>query len=151
MPVGQESASARTDLAIETLHDSRTQQGVIGDRWDGFNSQAQPFVACGVNGVFAVALFVCVEPVELHPTRCKGHLGQSQSSKGLIPHYFQPSFFSKTSCFPWGSDGFLERRIPGKNGEVSPRSLVGFAHNHFVSSIFVEKFETQIEFGGFHL
>ena len=39
----------------------------------------------------------------------------------LIPHSLQPSFFSKTSCFPWGSDGFLERRIPGKKGEVSPR------------------------------
>ena len=25
--------------------------------------------------------------------------------------------------FPWGSDGFLERRIPGKNGEVSPRPI----------------------------
>ena len=31
--------------------------------------------------------------------------------------------FLKTSCFPWGSDGFLERRIHGKNREVSPRKM----------------------------
>ena len=44
---------------------------------------------------------------------------------GLIPfpYSFQPSFFSKIGCFPWGSAGFLERRIPGKNGEVSPRRM----------------------------
>ena len=42
------------------------------------------------------------------------------SSHSSPPSFF---FFSKTSCFPWGSDGFLERRIPGKNGEVSPRKL----------------------------
>ena len=36
-------------------------------------------------------------------------------------HYFQASFVLKTSCFPRGSDGFLERRIPGKNGDVTPR------------------------------
>ena len=28
----------------------------------------------------------------------------------------QPSFVSTTSCFPWVLDGFLKRRIPGKNG-----------------------------------
>ena len=28
----------------------------------------------------------------------------------------EPSFFSNTNCFPWGSDVFLKRRIPGKNG-----------------------------------
>ena len=27
---------------------------------------------------------------------------------------FQPSFFSNTSCFPWGSDGFLKRKDPWK-------------------------------------
>ena len=36
-------------------------------------------------------------------------------------HYFQPSLFSKPADFSWGSDGFLERRIPGKNGEVFGR------------------------------
>ena len=53
-------------------------------------------------------------------------MGQSPlcpSFLGLIPHSFQPLFFLKTSGFPWGSDGFLERRIPGKNGEA-PRQLV---------------------------
>ena len=49
---------------------------------------------------------------------------------GLIPVFLgvDSPFFStivlfKTSCFPWGSDGFPERRIPGKNGKVSPRIL----------------------------
>ena len=36
-------------------------------------------------------------------------------SRGSFPILF----FSKTSCFPWGSDGILERRIPGKNGHGS--------------------------------
>ena len=43
---------------------------------------------------------------------------------GAHSPYFQPSFFSKTSCFSWGSDGILERRIPGKNGEAPPRFLL---------------------------
>ena len=30
---------------------------------------------------------------------------------------FQPSLFSKTCRFGWVSGGFLERIIPGKNGE----------------------------------
>ena len=47
---------------------------------------------------------------------------------GLMPHSFQPysfqpSFFSETSRFPWDSGGFLERRIPGKNGEGTNRLL----------------------------
>ena len=44
--------------------------------------------------------------------------------EGLIPHSFQSSLFSKTSYFPCVSGGFLERRIPGKNGEGTPRVLV---------------------------
>ena len=31
--------------------------------------------------------------------------------------------FKNRSLFPWVSDGFLERRIPGKNGEVSSRGM----------------------------
>ena len=31
-------------------------------------------------------------------------------------HSFQPSFLPRTGRFPWVSGGFLERRIPGKNG-----------------------------------
>ena len=31
-------------------------------------------------------------------------------------HSFQPSFFSNRIRFPWDSGGFLERRIPRKNG-----------------------------------
>ena len=41
---------------------------------------------------------------------------------GLIPHSFQSSFFSKTIRFPWVSGGFLKRRIPGKNGDGTPRN-----------------------------
>ena len=40
----------------------------------------------------------------------------------FISHYFQPSFFSKTICFPRVLGGFLERRIPGKNGEATLRT-----------------------------
>ena len=36
--------------------------------------------------------------------------------QGLTPHSFQPTFFSKTGRYLWVSAGFLERRIPGKNG-----------------------------------
>ena len=36
--------------------------------------------------------------------------------QGLTPHSFQPRFFSKTGRYLWVSGGFLERRIPGKNG-----------------------------------
>ena len=36
-------------------------------------------------------------------------------------HSFRPSFFSKASHFPRVLGGLLERRIPGKNGEVTPR------------------------------
>ena len=36
--------------------------------------------------------------------------------EGVISHSFQPSFFSKTGCFPWFFDGFLRGRIPGKMG-----------------------------------
>ena len=38
----------------------------------------------------------------------------------MIPHSVQPSFFSKHCRFPWVSGGFLERRIPRKNGEGTP-------------------------------
>ena len=38
-------------------------------------------------------------------------------------HSFQPSFFSKTSCFPRVLGGSLERRMPGKNGEGTVRKL----------------------------
>ena len=37
----------------------------------------------------------------------------------------QPSFFSKISHFPRVFGSFLERRIPGKNGEVTPRKKIG--------------------------
>ena len=49
-------------------------------------------------------------------------------------HSFQPSFFSKTDChFARVFGGFLERRIPGKNAEVTPRKVwfddMGVAQN----------------------
>ena len=39
-------------------------------------------------------------------------------------HSFQPSFSSKTGGFPQAFDGFLKRRIPGKNGEGTPSLAV---------------------------
>ena len=45
------------------------------------------------------------------------------SRGGFLFHSFQPSFFSKNH-FPRVFGGFLERRIPGKNGEVTPRGVV---------------------------
>ena len=56
---------------------------------------------------------------------CGGSLtrgGQTKTIERLIPHSFQPSFFSKTSYFPRVSGGFLERRIPGNNVEGTPRN-----------------------------
>ena len=52
--------------------------------------------------------------------------GKAKGFSGLspIPHSVQPSFFSTTgSIFPWASGGFLERRIPGKDGEGRPRGM----------------------------
>ena len=57
-----------------------------------------------------------------------GHLAGAPSwvsrFYGLLPHSFQAWFFSKTSRFFRGSVGFLERRIPGKNGGGTPRTLI---------------------------
>ena len=39
-----------------------------------------------------------------------------------IPGVVSP-FFPKTNRFPWVSGGFLERTIPGKNGEGTPRTI----------------------------
>ena len=47
----------------------------------------------------------------------------ASQQRSLISHSFQHSFFPKTGRFPWVSGGFLERRIPGKNGEGTPRTL----------------------------
>ena len=54
-------------------------------------------------------------------SRVVGFLSRFQGSRGLIAHSFQPLFFHKTGRFFWLSGGFLERRIPGKNGEGNPR------------------------------
>ena len=43
------------------------------------------------------------------------------NSLGVDSHSFQPSFFSKTSCFPRVLGGFPETRIPGQNGEATLR------------------------------
>ena len=47
----------------------------------------------------------------------------SFSPKGLEVHspFFSTIVLFTNQLFPWGSHGFLERRIPGKHGEVSPR------------------------------
>ena len=50
--------------------------------------------------------------------------GIHQTILGVLPHSFQPTFFSNTSRFPWVSGGLLERRIPGKDGEGAPRYRV---------------------------
>ena len=55
-------------------------------------------------------------------------------------HAIQPSSFSKTSCFPWGSDGFPER-IPGQNGEVSPRA--GSSYSGWLRNPISHDFETM--------
>ena len=43
------------------------------------------------------------------PLRAKPAAKTGPVFLGLIPHSLQPSFFRKISCFPWGSDDFLER------------------------------------------
>ena len=45
---------------------------------------------------------------------------------GSVPLFLliEPSFFAKSSRFPWVSGRFLRRRIPGKNGEGTPRILL---------------------------
>ena len=43
----------------------------------------------------------------------------------LIPHSFQPSFFSTTSCSSRVFGGLLERKFTGKNGEAIPRNPAG--------------------------
>ena len=42
-------------------------------------------------------------------------------SRGVDSPLFSTIVLCRNQLFPWGYDGFLERRIPGKNGEVSPR------------------------------
>ena len=66
---------------------------------------------CG-NKWACLCLRICVQ------WKPKGKLAFFQ---GLIPHSFQPSFFSKTSCFPRVLGGFLERRMPGQ--KISQPSL----------------------------
>ena len=53
----------------------------------------------------------------------------------MIPGVDSP-FFSiivlfKTCRLPWVSGGFLERRIPGKNGEGTPRVLCRVIALHY--------------------
>ena len=40
----------------------------------------------------------------------------------------QPSSFSKTKRFAWVSGGFIERKIPGKTGEGTPRVVCPHTH-----------------------
>ena len=51
-------------------------------------------------------------------------------------HSFQSSFFSKTSYFPRVFGGFLERRIPGKNGEGTSRTFPAFFSSSVPSVFF---------------
>ena len=44
------------------------------------------------------------------------------------------SFLKNWICFPWVFDGFLKRRIPGKNGEVTPPELHDFPRR-FISGM----------------
>ena len=68
------------------------------------------------------------------------HVGQPEphhlgfpSFEWLIPHSFQPSFFSKTSHFPRGFWWFSRKtRIPGKNGHGSyPYPIYRQSPTHF--------------------
>ena len=45
---------------------------------------------------------------------------------GLIPFFpfFSSMVLFKNQLFPQGVGGFLERRIPGKNGEVTSRMFI---------------------------
>ena len=54
-----------------------------------------------------------------------GERAVSLSFQGLIPGPFFSAIalFKSRICFPRGFGGFLERRIPGKNGEVTPRLI----------------------------
>ena len=71
----------------------------------------------GFSGRLGSGIHCRCRPVEALP-KCdfslKGFL-----EKELIPPSFQPSFISETSHFPRIFGGFLERRIPGKNGNGS--------------------------------
>ena len=66
----------------------------------------------------------------LEPSRLEGKeragtfVGHRTTFQGLIPHSFQSAFFAKTCRFPRVSRGWLERNIPGKNGEGTPRGLL---------------------------
>ena len=54
---------------------------------------------------------------------------------GVDPPFFSP-VFSKTACFPWVFDGFLKRRIPGKNGKRTPRMTdVQIEEFHFLKTV----------------
>ena len=51
-------------------------------------------------------------------------LGRFSKFLGLFPRSFQPSLFFNHQPFSLGFlDGFLERRIPGKNGEATLRKV----------------------------
>ena len=72
----------------------------------------------------------CVGEGEKHLTPCgqSGGLRRLRAretvySCDLDSPFFSTIVFLKNRPIPWVSGGFLERRIPGKNGEGSPRFL----------------------------
>ena len=69
-----------------------------------------------------------------HYPKERGH-GDSRYKQELIPHLFQPSFFSKTnrkSFSTWVDEGSVERSIPGKNGEGTPRLKGNQQNNQYL-------------------
>ena len=103
-------------LRINSLFPSRVCNGFLILK---HRQQIMPFFSRSVD-----RLFLKERRLQPLPHSQEASAIHSKFSKtGLIPQSCQPSFFLEPSCFRWGSDGFLERRIPGKNGDVSPRLI----------------------------
>ena len=64
---------------------------------------------------------------------CKGRLGRKLLKSGwAVFGFLGVDFpFSTTSCFPKDLGCFLERRMPGKNGEGTPRGMPCFQRSTY--------------------
>ena len=77
-------------------------------------------VLCGFTAMPASRRFAGVSGMLMPKRWMQSGIPSADFCRGGFPILYQPSFFSKASGFPRGLGGFLERRMPGKNGEVSP-------------------------------
>ena len=75
---------------------------------------------CALDSYFRTvdSIFILFKPAS-QPLKTKRKIAGYLLLGDSLVHYFQPSFFSKTGAVSRGFRGFLERRIPGKNGEGS--------------------------------